>query len=91
MSRFDSKTGKLSYKERVEPNANAFTTSPWAYNGKIFCMSEEGKTYVVAAGETFKALQVNSLDEMVQASPALVGERLLIRTESKLYSIRRRQ
>jgi hypothetical protein len=26
---------------------------------------------------------------MAQASPALVGERLLIRTEGRLYSIRR--
>jgi len=31
---------------------------------------------------------VNELDEMAQASPALVGDRLLIRTESRLYSIR---
>jgi hypothetical protein len=32
---------------------------------------------------------VNELDDMAQASPALVGERLLIRTEHRLYSIRR--
>jgi hypothetical protein len=48
----------------------------------------EGKTYVVAAGETFKLLQVNPLDEMALATPAIAGERLLIRTESRLYSIR---
>ena len=29
-------------------------------------------------------------DDMAQASPALVGERLLIRTEHRLYSIRRK-
>jgi hypothetical protein len=33
---------------------------------------------------------VNELDDFVQASPALVGERLLIRTERRLYSIRRK-
>ena len=31
----------------------------------------------------------NPLDEMAQATPAIVGERLLLRTESKLYSVRR--
>jgi outer membrane protein assembly factor BamB len=89
LSRFEAKTGKLTYKTRIDPAATAFTTSPWAYNGKLFCLSEEGQTFVIAAGEKFELLHVNELDEMAQASPALVGERLLIRTESKLYSIRR--
>ena len=72
-----------------DPAATAFTTSPWAYNGKLFCLSEEGQTFVIAAGDTFKLLHVNALDDMAQASPAIVGERLLIRTERRLYSIRR--
>jgi hypothetical protein len=36
----------------------------------------------------FELLHINVLDEMAQASPAIVGERLLLRTESRLYSIR---
>jgi len=35
LNRFDAKTGKLAYKERIASSASAFTTSPWAYNGKI--------------------------------------------------------
>ncbi len=91
LSRFDARTGKQTYKTRIDPAATAFTTSPWAYNGKLFCLSEEGQTFVIAAGEQFKLLHVNSLDDMAQASPALVGERLLIRTERSLYSIRRKR
>jgi outer membrane protein assembly factor BamB len=90
LSRFDAKTGKLTYKTRIDPAAAAFTTSPWAYNGKLFCLSEEGQTFVIAAGEQFQLLRVNALDEMAQATPAIVGERLLVRTETRLYSIRRR-
>ena len=45
---------------------------------------------MIAAGDKFQLLHVNTLDEMALASPALVGERLLIRTEQRLYSIRRR-
>ena len=89
LSRFDAKTGEQTYKTRIDPAATAFTTSPWAYNGKLFCLSEEGQTFVIATGEKFQLLHVNALDEMALASPALVGERLLIRTESRLYSIRR--
>lgn len=91
LSRFDAKTGKLTYKTRIDPAATAFTTSPWAYNGKLFCLSEEGQTFVIATGENFQLLHVNELDEMAQASPAIVGERLLVRTETRLYSIRRRR
>jgi len=90
LTRFDLKTGKQSYKTRLvsDGGAGAFTSSPWAYNGKVFCLSEEGKTYVVAAGEKFELLHVNDQDEMAQATPAIVGDRLLVRTETKLYSIR---
>ena len=90
LSRIDAKTGKLTYRTRIDPAATAFTTSPWAYNGKLFCLSEEGQTFVIATGEKFQLLHVNELDDMAQATPALAGERLLIRTEHRLYSIRRR-
>jgi outer membrane protein assembly factor BamB len=86
LSRYDAKTGEQTYRERL--GAGNFTTSPWAYNGKIFCLSEEGDTYVVTAGAGFKVLHTNALGEMAQATPALAGERLLLRTESLLYSIR---
>ena len=90
LNRFDAKTGKQTYKTRIDPTATAFTTSPWAYNGKLFCLSEEGQTFVIATGEEFRLLHVNELDDFAQASPALVGDRLLIRTEQRLYSIRRK-
>jgi outer membrane protein assembly factor BamB len=89
LSRFDAKTGRQIYRSRIE-GGGAFTSSPWAYNGKVFCLSEEGKTFVIAAGEKFELLHINLLDEMAQATPAIVGDRLLLRTESRLYSIRNR-
>ncbi len=90
LSRFDAKTGSQTYKTRIDPAATAFSTSPWAYNGKLFCLSEEGQTFVIKTGEQFELLHTNDLDDMTLASPALAGERLLIRTEHRLYSIRRR-
>ena len=89
LSRFDAKTGDLTYKTRIDPAATAFTSSPWAYNDKVFFLSEEGRTFVVAAGGTFQLLHMNELDDMALASPALAGDRLLLRTEHLLYSIRR--
>lgn len=89
IARYDAKTGKQSYKARIDPEAGTFTSSPWAYNGKVFCLNEEGKTYVIEAGAVFRLLHSNPLDEMAQATPAIVGDRLVLRTEARLYSIRR--
>lgn len=66
-----------------------FTASPWAYNGKIFCASEDGETFVVRAGPKFEVLHTNALaqDDMIMASPAIADEELLLRTAARLYCI----
>lgn len=92
LTRLDATTGKQIYKARVTRDDNAFTSSPWAYNGKVFALSETGNTYVVPADGDFQVLHVNPLgEEMAQATPAIVNDRLLIRTESHLYAIRKKQ
>ena len=84
----DAKTGKEIYtKVRLDPTASGFTSSPWAYNGKLFAMSEDGVTYVIEAGPQFKVVGRNSLDEFTMASPAIHRDSLLIRTATTLYKI----
>ena len=86
----EAKTGKLIYgKKRIEGNAGAFTASPWAYNGRIFCLSEDGVTYVIRAGAEYELLGRNTLDEMSMATPAIARGSVILRTSSKLYRIRR--
>ena len=86
---YDATTGEPVYgRQRIRVGAS-FTSSPWAYNGKVFALSEQGDTYVMRAGPEFEVLGVNSLNEMAMASPAIVGNRLLIRTRSRVYSIRK--
>jgi hypothetical protein len=84
-------TGARVFRSRVAPGAAAFTASPWAYAGKVFLLSEEGNTFVAEAADDYRLLHVNSLDEFTLASPAIVGDRLLIRTQHHLYSIRNRR
>ena len=81
----DARTGEEVYgRNRFTPRAS-FTASPWAYNGKLFFLSEDGVTYVVEAGPEFKQLHTNSLDELCLSSPAACQGKLLIRTASRLY------
>ena len=84
----DARTGKEIYgRQRITAEASGFTSSPWAYNGKIFAMSEEGDTYVIQAGPEFKVLGKSSLNEMTLATPAVSRGSLIVRTASKLYRI----
>ena len=83
----DAQSGEEIYgKQRFAPGAT-FTASPWAYNGKLFFLSEDGDTYVIRAGEDYELLATNSLDELCLASPGISGSNLLIRTASKLYCL----
>ena len=87
LSCYDARTGKVIYPDQRLGSANAFTCSPWAYDGKIFCQSEDGDTFVIKAGPKFEILHKNSLGEMCMATPAIANGSLLLRTETKLYRI----
>ena len=87
-ARYDAATGERLYRSRISDSNGHFTTSPWAYRDRIFATDEAGTTFVFGTGEEFEQLHANPLDEMTLASPALAGDRLVMRTRSKLYSIR---
>ena len=85
----DAQTGEIIFDRTRFPSGASFTACPWAYNGKVFCVSEQGDTYVFEAGNEFKLLHVNPLDDFVMATPAIVDDRLLLRTQNRLYCIRK--
>ncbi len=88
LSCHDARTGRQVYeKQRIREVPTSFTASPWAANGKIYALSEDGDTFVFQAGSEYRLLHKNSLDEMCMATPAIAGDRLLIRTLTKLYCI----
>ena len=88
---YDAKTGKQVYGRKRLPKGRAFTSSPWAYNGKVYCLNEYGETFVVQAGRKFKLLHTNSLaeDEMCMATPAMADDKLFIRSEHRIYCFRK--
>ena len=86
----DARTGRQVYsRQRISADSSGFTASPWAYNNRIFALSEDGDSFVIQAGPEFKLLGKNPLDEMVLATPAVARSSLIIRTQSKLYRIAR--
>ena len=84
---YDARTGQEVYPRQRITAGTLFTASPWAYNGKIFVLSEDGDTFVIQAGSEFEVLGRNSLDEMTLSTPAVARGSLIIRTATKLYRI----
>jgi outer membrane protein assembly factor BamB len=87
VSCYDAKTGKEAYRERI-PNARAFWASPWAGDGKVFCLDDAGTTHVLQAGPKFKVLGANAVNEMTWSSPAVADGALIVRGVDHLYCIR---
>jgi len=87
---FDATTGRELFAMQRIPEGRAFTSSPWAAGGKIFCLNEDGVTFVLRDGDAFELLHTNVLaeDDMGMATPAVAGDRLLIRTARRIYCIR---
>ena len=82
----DQKKAK-QVKRRIKRGSGGFTASPWAYNGKIFVLSEDGDTYVLDSADQFKLVATNSLDEVAMSSPAMARGSLLIRTRGHLWRL----
>ena len=90
---FNAKTGEKIYdKVRVRKRQRTpFTASPWAYNDKVFCLSEDGDCFVYKAGRKNELLHINKLDELCMATPGIARGNLFIRTASKLYRISKQE
>jgi uncharacterized phage protein gp47/JayE len=56
----------------------------------VFFLNEDGVTFVLKAGDAFELSHTNSLaeDDMCMATPAIAGDRLLIRSSARIYCVR---
>ena len=87
VSCYDAKTGKLHYQERLTAGGEGFTASVVAADGKLYCVSEEGKTFVVSLGKKFNVIAMNPLGESCLATPAISAGTLFLRGQRHLFAI----
>jgi outer membrane protein assembly factor BamB len=83
---FDAKTGETHWSERL---GGGFSASPVFAEGKIYFVNESGVGFVVKAGKSFELIAKNDLGERTLASPAVLEEAILIRTQGHLWKIGR--
>lgn len=84
---YEAGTGEIVWQNRVGGN---FSASPVWVDGHLLLASEEGEIIVIRAGGRFEEIARSSLGEMIQASPAISGGRLFIRTAGTLWCFQRK-
>jgi outer membrane protein assembly factor BamB len=81
----DPSTGKLLKEGRATGALGEYYASPVAADGKVYVSSQEGKVTVLRAGAQWQVLAVNDLGDEINATPALAGGRLYVRTREAVY------
>ncbi len=82
----EAKTGKQVWQERL---GGHFCASPVYAAGNLYLFDEDGKGYVLAAERTFRIVAANQLKTGCMASPAIVGDSLIVRTKTHLNCLRK--
>lgn len=80
----DAASGQQIWQKRFN---GEFAASPILADNKLFFANRDGLVYVIAPSDSFQLLATNRLEGAVMATPAAVDDRILIRTETAIYSI----
>ena len=85
---YDVNTGETVYSATNITDAEPFWASPWAYNGNIYCLDEEGTTHVIKAGREFSEVRTNKLNDTFWATPTVANNSWFFRGEKGMYCIK---
>jgi outer membrane protein assembly factor BamB len=80
----DAKTGELHWRERL---SKGFTGSPVAAAKHIYVVDSSGKALVIEANSEFKLVTEVELGEPTRATPAISGDQIFFRTNTKLFAV----
>ncbi len=82
---FHAESGELLFQERLGA-PGAYFSSPVAVNNKIYIASRNGIVTVIEAGDKLSILAKNDLDDKIAATPAIVDNKIYLRTANALYA-----
>lgn len=77
-------TGTVVWSKRL---TGEYWASPLYANGLIYCFSQTGDIIVFKAARELEVVAENKLGDGFNASPAVAGESLILRSKSHLYRI----
>jgi outer membrane protein assembly factor BamB len=87
LSCVNAMTGKPYYMASRIPGLDTTYASPVAAGGHVYLSARNGTTVVIQDSEELKIEATNNLGETIDATPAPVGNELIIRGEKHLFCI----
>lgn len=81
---YGAKDGAVRWQKRLRGH---YSTSPISVDGHILLTNDDGATAILRPGNQYRLVATNELEGRVQASPAVSGRSLFLRTETHLYRI----
>ncbi len=84
----DPSAGRAVYQEERLGAVGDYYASLVAAGGRIYAVSQPGVVTVVKAGDSFEVLAKSEFGETLQATPAVVGDVLYVRTATTLFAFR---
>lgn len=84
----EARTGRAFYQEERLGALGDYYASPVAADGRVYLASQRGVVTIVTAGDTLNILGQSDFGEVIQATPAIVGDVLYLRTAGHLYAFR---
>jgi outer membrane protein assembly factor BamB len=87
LSAFDAKSGKPHYQAQRLDGLNEVFSSPVGAAGRVYITDRTGTTLVLKNSPAFEVIGRNTLDDGIDASPAIVGDTIYIRGYKSLYAI----
>lgn len=82
-----AKTGELVIDQTRLPDISSVYASPVAAADHIYFTGRDGTTLVLSHGDEMEVVSVNKLDDEIDASAAIVGDQIFLRSKSHLYCI----
>jgi outer membrane protein assembly factor BamB len=82
----EAATGKVIWSKRLP---GEYWASPLYANGLIYCFGQKGEIPVFKATRELEVVAENKLDDGFNASPAVAGESLILRSKTHLYRIQK--
>ena len=87
LSCHEVESGNLVIDRTRLPAVSRLYASPVGADGRIYIADRDGTTLVIERGRELKVIATNRLDGGVDASPAVAGNQLFLRTKSNLYCL----
>ena len=87
ISCYDAETGRANYVKQELEGLDGIYASPVSASGRVYIAGREGKVAVIKGSENFEVLAINTLNDNFDATPAIVGNEIILKGKKNIYCI----